>query len=270
MVEYSLLIGGIGGATFGAVQTYVCGGNLLENVFLGALLGLDFAILAATNPFAASAVGLGFGLSGLRSGFQDMAIHGSTLCNRFTVAMSLLGVAVSAHGLMEFSLPYQQLNIATIEGESIRPVPARGWNRRPLLPISGGSGQPELISLAKRYAQSEATRAKLINSLNSRAREVAVVETSDGTVLYGRSAHGEAPNEALLDILNKHPYNFGCAEVHCLNQALAANMDLQGAKITTVRIQGTLDKPRFSFWNPCPDGCSTLLQILGVKVIPWR
>ncbi|HEU0291246.1 MAG TPA: RHS repeat-associated core domain-containing protein [Anaerolineales bacterium] len=145
MVEYSLLLGGLGGAAFGAVQTYACGGSLLENVFLGALLGLDFAMLAITNPFAATTLGLGFGLHGLGSGLRDMEEHGSTLCNRFIVATSLLAVAASAHGLMEYSLPHQQLNIATIQGESIRPVPASGWNRRPLLPISGGSGQQVIM-----------------------------------------------------------------------------------------------------------------------------
>src|SRR5258706_14569 len=41
-------------------------------MMFGALMGLDFAILAATNPFAASALGLGLSLGGLHSGYKDI------------------------------------------------------------------------------------------------------------------------------------------------------------------------------------------------------
>jgi hypothetical protein len=92
-----------------------------------------------------------------------------------------------------------------------------------------------LEGIAKDYAQEVASNA---TSRSSRPSTVAVLETPDGRLFYGQSGHGSEPAEAILDVLNQHPFNFGCAEISCLNKAINAGAELQGANITTVKIRG--------------------------------
>ncbi|MCP5101666.1 MAG: hypothetical protein GY943_39495, partial [Chloroflexi bacterium] len=117
---------------------------------------------------------------------------------------------------------------------------------------------------ARDYAQDVASNA---TSRSSRPSTIAALETPDGRVFYGQSGHGEEPAEAILDVLNQHPFNFGCAEVNCLNRAIDAGAGLQGASITTVKIRGPLDNPIFDFQAPCTGGCDVILNRLGINVI---
>jgi len=126
------------------------------------------------------------------------------------------------------------------------------------------TGPCDLVSVAENYADNI---AKSATSRGSRPSTVAVLSTSDGRMFYGTSGHGMDPSEALLDILNQHPFNFGCAEVSCLNQAINAGQSLQGASITTLKIRGPLDNPIYEFQPPCRGGCDTLLSKLGVNVV---
>jgi hypothetical protein len=125
----------------------------------------------------------------------------------------------------------------------------------------------DLAAIARRYAENIATSAK---TFNSRPSTIAVLETSDGQLFYGQSAHGESPVAELLNIIEEggHPWNFGCAEVGCLNQVIKANPDLlQGSTITTIKIRGDLKFPTYDFHEPCPGGCSVLLKNLGVTIV---
>ena len=101
LAEYSILLGELTGAAFGAVQTYVCGGNLAENIAMGVLLGFDFAAGLMLYPLATNAVGLGLSAIGAGTSAYDILKNGGNACNRFNFAMSLLGVAFSGRGLVK-------------------------------------------------------------------------------------------------------------------------------------------------------------------------
>lgn len=103
--EYSLLIGGIGG-TLGGMQAYLCGGSLgsiIEATIFGAAMGIGFAAIAAMSPAAATAAaGTGMVLSGagFLTSYYDMLKNGASACNRFGLAMSLMGMLFGGLGTM--------------------------------------------------------------------------------------------------------------------------------------------------------------------------
>jgi RHS repeat-associated protein len=112
-----------------------------------------------------------------------------------------------------------------------------------------------------------------IKNFRHRPSTVAVLEIPDGRIYYGYSGHGQSPNSILSNTIKpgQHPHNFGCAEVHCINQALQDNPDptsLQGSVITTLKIRFPENTLALTVHSPCPGGCSVLLETLGIKFVP--
>lgn len=102
--EYSLLTFEVAGGMIGAGQTFICGGSvgdIIENAALGALLGFDFAIGMLYYPLVTNAVGFGLSGIGAKASINDVLNNGLNACNGTNAAMSLMGMAFSAHGFVK-------------------------------------------------------------------------------------------------------------------------------------------------------------------------
>jgi RHS repeat-associated protein len=105
LAEYSMLIGGVGGA-LGGTQAYLCGGSvesIAAATFLGAMMGISFATFATISPLAATmTAGTGLALStvGAINSYYDMLANGPSACSSFGLSMSLLGVMFGGLGTM--------------------------------------------------------------------------------------------------------------------------------------------------------------------------
>lgn len=102
MAEYAI-IGALMGGAMGGAQAYVCGGSLggiIEGVLLGAILGAPFGALASVYPLIAA--GAGLALSGIAAerALLDIVKHGANGCNKFSLVMSLIGMASGFGGVM--------------------------------------------------------------------------------------------------------------------------------------------------------------------------
>lgn len=94
-VEYAILLGGIGGATFGAVSDIACGGNGFAGAASGFVMGIGFTAIALTNPQAALAIGaFGAGMN-IVSGslaYGDMLLNGANACNSTQLTFAIVGL----------------------------------------------------------------------------------------------------------------------------------------------------------------------------------
>jgi hypothetical protein len=112
--EYSLLIGEVVGGVIGGVQAYLCGGSvgsIIEGVAWGVFLGFYGTAAFFLAPTAANGVGLALSGIGVGAALYDKHNQGWNSCNRFTLALSLVGAMFSAGGLIRGGINYINRNL---------------------------------------------------------------------------------------------------------------------------------------------------------------